>query len=63
MLLKFIAVYFAIFGSSTAISYVGPVLIESEASEKSFNAFPKDFSFGASTAAYQVLIVLFSETM
>lgn len=31
-----------------------PVIIKSEVIAKEFHAFPKDFSFGASTAAYQV---------
>lgn len=31
-----------------------PTLVESKKSDKAFHSFPKDFSFGASTAAYQI---------
>lgn len=48
---NFAAIIFAIFKISCAIS---PALIESEISTQSFHGFPKDFSFGASTAAYQI---------
>lgn len=50
---KIILVVFALLNSSIAVSQF-PVLIESAASKKAFNPFPKDFSFGAATAAYQV---------
>lgn len=46
-------VVFALLRFTLAVSQF-PVLIEREASEKAFHTFPKDFSFGASTAAYQI---------
>lgn len=50
---RIVLVVFALLFESFARSQF-PVLIESEVSKKDFHTFPKDFSFGASTAAYQI---------
>lgn len=53
MMRCFIILIFLLVNVFCAISQT-PVLIESEASEKAIFSFPKNFSFGASTAAYQI---------
>lgn len=49
----FILLIFSVLNFSCVISQ-DPVLIENEISDKAVHSFPKDFSFGAATAAYQI---------
>lgn len=46
-------------GSVISVFAQKPVLIESEAFEEGLHSFPKDFSFGASTAGGSVFFFFF----